>query len=56
MAEKDEIIPPSCAENLYKSFKGKKRIWVFRGAGHNTWSTTADEKFWKDITDFISGS
>ncbi|WP_051284280.1 alpha/beta hydrolase [Desulforegula conservatrix] len=56
MAENDEIIPPECSRNLYESFGGKKKLWISKGAGHNSWSSIATPIFWKDIMGFVSGS
>lgn len=54
-AERDEIVPVAHARKLYASLPGEnKRMWTFRGAGHNDWYLYADEAWWKEVMDFVS--
>ncbi|UCH27374.1 MAG: alpha/beta hydrolase [Trueperaceae bacterium] len=54
MAERDEVIPPRRSSRLYESLPGPKRLWVFPGAGHNSWPTGPAEKWWLEVVDFVS--
>ena len=42
IAENDEVIPRSNTENLIRHFKQKPKVVVFKSAGHNSISDTAD--------------
>ncbi len=54
-AERDEIIPMSHAENLFRSLPGPgKRMWTIRGAGHNNWPMSVNTAWWKEIMDFVA--
>ncbi len=54
VAEKDEIVPKEFGLNLYESLPGKKRLWVFPGAGHNDWPSSPKEGWWKEVMEFLS--
>lgn len=56
LAEVDEIIPNKQTMALFEAIRSTKRLWVFRNAGHNSWPTAPDEKWWREVTDFISGA
>jgi uncharacterized protein len=56
MADADEIIPNKHTLALYETIRSPKRLWVFKNSGHNTWPISADEKWWREVTDFSSGS
>jgi pimeloyl-ACP methyl ester carboxylesterase len=56
MAERDEVIPPDLARNLYRGLPEPKRLWVFDGAGHNSWPTGPAEPFWAEVMTFLEGS
>jgi uncharacterized protein len=56
-AENDEIIPIKHAKSLYNSLSSNaKRMWVIKGADHNTWLMYTDKSWWKEIMDFVSGN
>jgi alpha-beta hydrolase superfamily lysophospholipase len=53
MAEQDEIIPNRLSQNLYESLTTTKKLWVFPDAGHNSWPTDPDEKWWAEVMAFL---
>jgi uncharacterized protein len=54
VAERDEIVPPKNSMRLYESLTGPKRLWIFRGAGHNSWPAGPTEAWWREVMDFVS--
>ena len=54
-AERDEIVPATHAMRLYDALAGPKRLWVFKGVGHNTWPTGPNEGWWREVAAFTSG-
>lgn len=54
-AEQDDVIPIRHAQALFKALPGDKKMWMVRGAGHNTWPDMVDLAWWKGIMDFIEG-
>ena len=54
LAENDEIIPGTCSLRLYESLTAPKKLWVLKNAGHNSWPTDPGEKWWREVTEFIS--
>lgn len=54
VAEGDEIIPQANSLRLYESLTAPKRLWVFKGAGHNSWPTGPNEAWWREVMDFVS--
>ena len=55
MAGQDEIIPNMHSMRLHASLPGEKRLWIFEGAGHNTWPTAPDTEWWAEVMAFITG-
>jgi alpha-beta hydrolase superfamily lysophospholipase len=55
MAGEDEVIPNQNTMRLYKALPGRKQLWAFDGAGHNTWPTAPDEAWWAEVMAFIAG-
>ncbi len=53
MADSDEIIPNKHTMAFYESIQSPKRLWVFKNAGHNSWPVSPDEKWWREVTEFI---
>jgi len=51
IAERDEVIPPTHAEALFKAWGGPKRRVLLTGAGHN--SSDAHPLFWDAVRAFI---
>jgi pimeloyl-ACP methyl ester carboxylesterase len=54
LAECDEIIPRKNSMRLYESLAVAKRLWVFAGAGHNSWPIGPNEQWWREVMDFVS--
>jgi pimeloyl-ACP methyl ester carboxylesterase len=54
VAEQDEIIPRANSLRLYESLTAPKRLWVFTGAGHNSWPIGPNEAWWREVMDFVS--
>lgn len=55
IAGDDSIIPPFHGERLFDDLTGRKRKWVFPGAGHNSWPIEAGEPWWSQVMNFLSG-
>jgi len=53
MAEQDEIVPKRHSLRLYESLLEPKRLWVFHGAGHNSWPVNPTETWWREVMDFV---
>jgi len=56
VAEGDELIPPHQAQELYDSLTTRKRLWVWPGAGHNTWPARPGAPWWREVAGFLEGS
>ncbi len=54
-AERDEIIPMVHAITLYNSLSGKKAMWVIKGAGHNDWPMHINDRWWREVVEFVRG-
>jgi len=54
LAEGDEIIPQKRSLRLYEALAAPKRLWVFKGAGHNSWPAGPNEAWWREVMDFVS--
>jgi uncharacterized protein len=54
LAGEDEIIPVSQGRRLFDSLRDPKRLWVFPGAGHNTWPMEPGERWWNETMQFVS--
>jgi alpha-beta hydrolase superfamily lysophospholipase len=54
LAGSDEIVPVNHGQKLFNSIFSPKRLWVFKGAGHNTWPNDADESWWDEMLDFLT--
>jgi pimeloyl-ACP methyl ester carboxylesterase len=55
VAADDEIIPEARSMALYESLPGGKKLWLFAGAGHNSWPAAPDEHWWREVMDFVVG-
>jgi alpha-beta hydrolase superfamily lysophospholipase len=53
MAGKDEIIPNRLTRHLYETLREPKRLWTFPNAGHNSWPSSPDASWWKEMMDFL---
>ncbi len=56
MALKDEVIPNKHTMKLFNALTAPKRLWQFRGAGHNSWPTGADEPWWREAMEFVASN
>ena len=56
MAGRDEVIPNRHTQRLYDSLPGRKRLWVFENAGHNTWPASPDAGWWGEVMEYITDS
>ena len=54
IAQKDEVIPPKFALNLYESVASNKKLWTFDNAGHNNFPIHHDAYWWQEVLNFIS--
>lgn len=54
MAGRDEVIPNRHTQRLYDSLPGRKRLWVFENAGHNTWPTSPDAQWWAEVMEYVA--
>ncbi|SNB46303.1 alpha/beta hydrolase [Geobacter sp. DSM 9736] len=55
-AERDTIIPPHHARELYRTFPGRKMMWTIRGADHNDWPAFITDRNWGEIMEFLAGA
>jgi len=53
MAGQDEIIPNRLTRHLYETLRDPKRLWTFPKAGHNSWPSSPDESWWKEMMNFL---
>jgi alpha-beta hydrolase superfamily lysophospholipase len=54
MAGRDEVIPNRHTLRLYESLPGKKKLWVFEDAGHNSWPAAPDAAWWAEVMAWLS--
>ena len=55
VAGRDEVIPKRHSMRLYGSLKAPKRLWIFEGAGHNSWPTDPGAAWWGEVMAFVAG-
>lgn len=55
MAGEDEVIPNENTMRLYEALSGRKQLWVFDRARHNTWPTAVGEAWWEEVMAFMAG-
>jgi pimeloyl-ACP methyl ester carboxylesterase len=55
VAGDDELVPREQAERLHDSLNTEKKMWIFEGAGHNSWPARPEEMWWQEVTDFLGG-
>lgn len=53
IAGQDEVIPNRHSMRLYDALPGPKKLWMFEGAGHNSWPTAATEDWWHQVMTFV---
>ncbi|MBK8725287.1 MAG: alpha/beta hydrolase [Holophagaceae bacterium] len=56
VADQDSVIPARLGRKLFDAYHGPKRLWVAKGADHNTWDSLSTNPIWKEATDFLLGS
>lgn len=56
LAEHDEIVPKRQGLRLYEALSCEKRLWILKGAGHNTWPETTDVSWWREVLDFVAAT
>ena len=54
IAEYDKIIPKKHGMMLYDALSCKKRLWIWKGAGHNSWPKIIDISWWEDAMGFLT--
>lgn len=53
LAERDEIIPNKSTRALYDALPGRKRLWRFEQASHNTLPVEASNPWWQEAMQFL---
>ncbi len=53
MAGRDKVIPNRFTKNLYESLASRKRMWVFKDAGHNSWPSDPGLAWWREVMAFV---
>jgi alpha-beta hydrolase superfamily lysophospholipase len=53
MAGQDEIIPNRLTRHLYQTLREPKRLWTFPNAGHNSWPSSPDASWWREMMNFL---
>lgn len=53
LAERDEIIPNRSTMALYEALAGRKRLWRFEHAGHNTLPLASWNPWWREAMQFL---
>ena len=54
LAERDNVIPIKHGQRLYESINANKRLWLFKGAGHNSLPVSEELDWWKEVSEFIA--
>ena len=53
VAEYDKIIPRRHGIRLFDSLPNPKKLWIIKGAGHNTWSSIVGDSWWREVMGFL---
>jgi alpha-beta hydrolase superfamily lysophospholipase len=53
VAERDTIVPARFGHDLYERLRAPKRLWQVPGADHNDWPDIVDERWWKEVADYL---
>jgi hypothetical protein len=48
----DAEIPNELSLRLYAGLPGRKRLWTFKGAGHNTWPKSPGAPWWRQLSQY----
>lgn len=54
LAGEDEIIPKQYGLNLFDSLRCRKRLWIFKDAGHNSMPLAPGLNWWKEVMGFVA--
>ncbi|MEI6066979.1 MAG: alpha/beta hydrolase [Methylococcaceae bacterium] len=54
LADKDEIIPNKYSLNLFDSLLHRKRLWIFKNAGHNSLPLASELPWWQEVMQFVA--
>jgi pimeloyl-ACP methyl ester carboxylesterase len=54
IAEADEVVPSRHSMRLYDALSAPKRLWRFKGAGHNSWPANPGDKWWEEAMLFLT--
>lgn len=54
LAQHDEVVPAKLGRRLFDGYAGPKRLWIDRGAGHNSVGWGAGNSFWREVADFLT--
>lgn len=52
VAERDEVIPAARGLALFEALDGRKRLWTFPDAGHNSWPVAPGAAWWDEVLAF----
>jgi len=53
LAENDEVIPAQQARRIFELAREPKRLWVQRGASHNTIDFDPAAPWWREVSEFL---
>lgn len=53
LAEQDEIIPVEHGLRLFDQISGRKKLWKFANAGHNSWPVEPNLVWWSEVMEFV---
>ena len=55
LADEDEIIPNKYSLTLFDSLYNRKRLWLFKDAGHNSLPLAPELPWWQEVMQFVAG-
>jgi len=53
LAEQDEVVPNRRTMALFDGVSGRKKLWCFENAGHNTLPMGAGQPWWAEVMQFL---
>ncbi|MCK9284629.1 MAG: alpha/beta hydrolase [Rhodocyclaceae bacterium] len=56
VADADAIVPAVLGRRLYERLPPPKRLFALPRAGHNDWIEATDERWWRELTEFLLGA
>ena len=54
LAKQDEVIPNQSTLNLFNQLNGRKKLWQFPDADHNTLPLGPEQNWWPEVMTFVS--